>query len=353
MKKKEEFLSEIVEGTIRIAFLAGLAIWCFMIFRPFAIITIWGIILAVGLYPLFRKFEKLFGGRKKIAATVVTLIIIAILFIPSYFLTDSFIGSGKKIVSGFMQGQIIVPRPPLSVYDWPFVGQTIYKMWDLSHTNLADAISKLGPQLKPVGGFILKVFADAGVSIFQFIIAVIIAGFIFVYGDHGAETAQKICIRIFGDKGKEFADLSGATIRSVAQGILGIAFIQAVLAGAGFIFIQMPGAALWTILVLIMAVVQVPLLIALIPLAIYAFTYTSTTMAVIFLIWCLLVSATDPILKPLLLGRGVKIPMAVILIGAIGGLFLSGLIGLFVGAVIFSLGYKTYQWWLYGEIVEV
>lgn len=137
----------------------------------------------------------------------------------------------------------------------------------------------------------------------------------------------------------------------MAQGILGIAFIQAVLAGGGFIVVQVPGAALWTILVLIMAVVQIPLLIALLPLSIYVFSYASTFVGVIFLIWCLLVSATDPILKPIFLGRGVTIPMAVILIGAIGGLFLSGLIGLFVGAVIFSLGYKTYQWWLYGEIV--
>lgn len=353
MKTKQEFLSNVIEATIRIALVAGLAIWCFLIFRPFAIPTIWGIILAVGLYPIFLKLNKILGGRKKIAAILLTLITIGILFVPSYLLTDSFIGSGKKIIISITQGKMGIPRPPLSVAEWPLVGNTIYKMWDLSHSNLAGAISKVGPSLKPVGGFVLQFFANAGVSILEFIIAIIIAGFLFVFGEEGIKTAKKVSVRILGNKGEEFADLTGATIRSVAQGILGVAFIQALLAGAGFMFIQVPGAAIWTILMLIIAIVQIPLLVVFTPIIIYVFTYASTTSAVIFLIWCLLVSSTDPFLKPLLLGRGVKIPMPVILIGAIGGLFLSGLIGLFVGAVVFSLGHKVLQWWLYEEIIPL
>lgn len=353
MKNKQEFLSNVIEATIRLALLAGLAIWCFLIFSPFAISTIWGIILAVGLYPLFIKLSKVLGGRKKLAATLLTLITIGILFVPSYFLTDSFIGSGKKLVLSFTQGEIIIPKPPLSVHEWPFVGSTIYNLWDQAHFNLVSAVSKLGPSLKPVGGFVLQFFTNAGVSILQFIIAIIIAGFLFVFGEDGAKTAKRISTRLLGDRGEEFADLTGATIRSIAQGILGVAFIQALLAGAGFLFIQVPGAAIWTVLILIIAVIQIPLLVVFTPIIIYVFTYASTTMAVIFLIWCLLVSSTDPFLKPLLLGRGVKIPMPVLLIGAIGGLFLSGLIGLFVGAVVFSLGYKTFQWWLYEEIIPL
>jgi predicted PurR-regulated permease PerM len=55
---------------------------------------------------------------------------------------------------------------------------------------------------------------------------------------------------------------------------------------------------------------------------------------------------SDAFLKPLLMGRGVDVPMLVIFIGAIGGFVLSGIIGLFVGAIVFALGYKLFVLWL-------
>lgn len=54
----------------------------------------------------------------------------------------------------------------------------------------------------------------------------------------------------------------------------------------------------------------------------------------------------DNVLKPLLLGRGVDVPMVVIFLGAIGGMLLSGIVGLFVGAIVLALGYKLFQTWL-------
>ena len=207
MNKNQEFLSNVIEASVRIALLACLTIWCFLIFSPFAIPTIWGIIIAVGLYPIFLKISSLFRGRKKLAAILLTIITIGVIFVPSYFLTDSFIGSGKKIVSNFMDGHFVVPQAPLSVNDWPFVGNAIYKMWDLAHSNLMAALSKLGPQLKPVGGFVLQGFANAGVSVVQFIIAIIIAGFIFVFGESG--DGRKSIITRIGCNGMS-VDVAGA-----------------------------------------------------------------------------------------------------------------------------------------------
>jgi predicted PurR-regulated permease PerM len=68
---------------------------------------------------------------------------------------------------------------------------------------------------------------------------------------------------------------------------------------------------------------------------------------ILFTIWSLIASFSDAALKPLLLGRGIEIPVGVILIGAIGGLVLHGLIGLFVGAVVFSIGYRLWGAWMH------
>ena len=139
--------------------------------------------------------------------------------------------------------------------------------------------------------------------------------------------------------------LIGATIRSVTSGILGVALIQSVLASLGFFVAGLPGAGLWAVIFLIAAILQVSVLV-LVPAVIYMFAISSATKAVIFLVWCLFVALVDNFLKPLLLGRGVAVPMAVVFLGAIGGFVLLGLIGLFIGAIVLSIGYKLFLAWL-------
>jgi predicted PurR-regulated permease PerM len=107
-----------------------------------------------------------------------------------------------------------------------------------------------------------------------------------------------------------------------------------------------PGAGLWAVLVLVLAVIQLPPILVLGPVAAYVFSEASTVTAVLFLVWALVVSASDAVLKPLLLGRGLDIPMLVILLGAIGGMVFAGIIGLFVGSVVLALSYRLFLAWL-------
>ena len=136
------------------------------------------------------------------------------------------------------------------------------------------------------------------------------------------------------------------TIRSVARGIIGVALIQSILAGLGFLAVGLPAAGLLALVCLLLAIIQLPVGLVLVPTAIYGFTAFDTTTAVIFAVWCVLVSLIDNVLRPLLLGRGVDLPMLVVFIGAIGGLLSSGILGLFVGPVVLALGYTLVTTWL-------
>jgi predicted PurR-regulated permease PerM len=158
----------------------------------------------------------------------------------------------------------------------------------------------------------------------------------------------RMCRRLAGDHGEEMLDLTVQTIRSVTVGVLGIAMIQALAGGIGMYAVGIPATGVWTLVILILAIAQLPPWLVLLPMIIYVFSYESTTVAVIFMIWSLVVSFADMVLKPLLLGRGVKVPMLAILLGAIGGMIMSGIMGLFVGAVVLALGYKLFQLWLVG-----
>lgn len=136
-------------------------------------------------------------------------------------------------------------------------------------------------------------------------------------------------------------------MRSVTKGILGVALIQAILAGIGFMVMGIPGAGLWALLCLLLSTVQIGIFPINLPILIYVFATADTMPAVLFLIWSLIVGSLDNVLKPLVLGRGVSVPMAVIFVGAIGGFITSGIIGLFVGAVVLALGYKLVLAWVY------
>lgn len=346
IKTDPQFMKNAIEAAIRIGILVLLAGWCFKIVEPFVIAIIWGIIIAVAIYPLFRKLQHALGDRRKLAATVITLLALAIIIVPTVMLAGSLVESTEALTTGLREGTLKVPPPNESVADWPFVGEHTFKIWLLASTNLEAALEQMSPQIKVVGGWLLETAAGAGAGILQFIISIIIAGVLLATAQGGRGVTVSLTSRLAGHKGPEFADIAGATVRSVAQGVLGVALIQALAAGIGMLAIGVPGAGLWALLVLLLAVMQLPPLLILGPVAIYVFSAYDTVPAVLFLIWALIVSVSDSFLKPMFLGRGVDVPMLVILLGAIGGMIMSGIIGLFVGAVVLALGYKLLMTWL-------
>ena len=128
--------------------------------------------------------------------------------------------------------------------------------------------------------------------------------------------------------------------------MLGVALIQTFLAAVGLLVMGVPGAGIWASIILLLAIMQLPPLLVLGPIAVWVFSTAAPIPATIFLVYSLIVSFSDGLLKPLLLGRGVDVPMLVILLGAIGGMISAGIIGLFIGAIILALGYQLFQFWL-------
>ena len=349
----ELFHRRAIEAAIRIGLVFLLVLWCFYIIRPFILLVLWGTIIAVAVYPLFEKFQAMLGGRKKLAATLMTFIALAMLLIPTVMLSGSAIENSQALAKRMEEGTLSVPPPADQVKSWPLVGERLHTAWSLASNNLSAALSRYKDQLTEAAKYVLSAAAGAGALVLKFVVSIIIAGMLLVYAKSGTAAVDKVSERLMGTQlGHKFASMAGATIRSVAQGVLGVAVIQAVLAGIGLLLIGVPYTGLWTLLVLLLAIIQLPTLIILGPIIVYVFTITSTVPAVIFMIWSLLVGASDSFLKPLLLGRGLDIPMLVILLGAIGGMILSGFIGLFVGAVVLAVGYKLFVVWL-NEGVEV
>lgn len=343
---EQDRFNETVNTVVRLALAFLLIYWCFLILRPFIHLVVWGAIIAVAIYPLHLKLAARLGGRQRTSATLLTLLALAILITPTVMLTESLVSSARGLAADIDSGTLAVPPPSETVQDWPLVGERIYSVWLGASRNLTATLTQYGPQLEQLRDTLLATATGAGAALAQMLFSVIIAGVFLATAEASVAGTRAVVNRLAGSRGNRMLSVSEKTVRSVAQGVLGIAIIQAILAAIGMVVAGVPAAGLWTLLVLMLAIVQLPPWLILAPIVVYMFSVMSPVGATVFAIYSAIVSVSDALLKPLLLGRGLDVPMLVILLGAIGGMLLSGIVGLFVGAVVLVLGYELVELWV-------
>jgi predicted PurR-regulated permease PerM len=346
---EKSHLNRAVEVSIHLGLIFLLAAACLSILKPFIGVVAWGLIIAIAGYPGYCWLRKLLGGRGGFASILFTILLLSVLVVPIALLAQTLVDGFQSLAVRLRNETLTIPPPPPTIATWPIVGKPLDDLWRLASNNLPAALRSLAPQLKEAANRLLSAAAGVGLSVLQFLVSILIAGFLLANSGQGAEVSRKFAVHLFGNKGAEYEALAGATVRSVTTGILGVALIQSLLAALGFLVVRLPGAGLWAFLFLIAAVLQVGSL-TLIPAVIYVFATTSTATAVAFLIWCIVVALIDNVLKPLLLGRGVPVPIVVVFLGAIGGFLAIGIIGLFVGPIVLSVGYKLFLAWLDEDI---
>jgi predicted PurR-regulated permease PerM len=333
---------------LKLVLTAIVVVWAFMILEPFIIPVLWAVILAVALNPIYLKLKGALGGRGGMAATVFALVVIGVVAYPSYQIGGSLVNSVRELEASVEAGTLQVPPPPEWVEGLPVVGEGFNDSWVLASENLDQALLQLQPQVQAFARWSLGFLAGVGGMVIMTFLALVIAGVMLAYQEPGVRALRRITARIQGEWDEDFVSLAGATIASVAKGVLGVAVIQSALCALGLFVAGVPAAGLFTIGVLILAIIQLPPILLMILPIIWSFGNLPTVWAVVFTIWTIVASASDTPLKAIFLGRGVSVPMPVVLLGAIGGMVSMGMMGLFLGAVVLGIAYKLFQVWLGG-----
>ena len=335
----------IVDTIVRLGVLSLLLLWCFDILKPFILILIWAIVIAIAIYPLQAFFVKIF--RKRVLAVILLILfLLSFIIIPSGLIVYSLYEGVNHFRELFENGQPLIPAPGGTTANWPTVAKPIVDIWQLASDNFHDFVLKYSDEVKEYGGILILALAGFSKGILSFIVSIIIAGVLLIYADPSKQVTHKIFKKLVGKHSEHFLETTVLTIRNVVKGILGVAVIQATMAGLGFFIAGVPFAGLWTILCLVLAIVQVGVGPIAIPVAIYMFSVGDTTTAVILTIWLGITLLIDNVLKPILLGRNAPAPMLVIFLGSIGGFIYNGFIGLFLGAIVLTIGYKLFMMWL-------
>ncbi|MCK1305086.1 MULTISPECIES: AI-2E family transporter [unclassified Bradyrhizobium] len=340
---------EIIQLLIRLGLLGLLLVWALLLVRPFIPILAWSVVLAAALNPAFRRLSDILGGRPKLAATILTLVNLAVVIGPATWLGMGAVDGITDLAAQVTAGELHVPSPPQSLKEWPVIGPQLFDLWDQATTNLRSLLRAVVPYLKPFASTLLGFAGNAGVGTVKFLLSVAVAGVLFPYGPQLVAAGRGFLSRIVPDQSEHFLDLAGATIRAVAQGVIGVAIIQALLAGIGFKLAGIASAGLLAFVVLLLSIVQIGGTIVILPVIIWIWTDKEFPIALLLTVFLVIVSVLDNILKPLVMGRGLTTPALVILIGVIGGTLFHGIIGLFIGPIILSVVWELTVAWIRAE----
>ena len=343
---RDRLIATYVELTIRLGVLGLLLYWAFILVSPFITIAAWSVVLTVTLYPVYDWMVTRFGGRRRLAAAVLTFVGLLIVIGPATWLVLGLIDSLRTLSTELDLSALSVPPPPNSVKTWPLIGEAVYQFWDLASTNLQAALAKIAPQLKPLGGNLLQIAADAGGGMINLIAAIVISGFLFAPGPRLIAAVRRFSRKLASGRGEHFVALAGATIRNVSRGVVGISLLQALLAGVGFSVAGIPGASLMTSAVLVLGIIQIGPSVLIIPVIIWCWMSMDTTTALLFTIYMIPVNLLDNVLRPIVMGRGLATPMVVILVGVVGGAISFGITGLFLGPITLAVIWELMAAWI-------
>ena len=342
-------MSGLLDVLIRAGLILALVMLCYQVFAPFLTLMVWALILAVALYPLHQYLAAKIGGKQGLAATIVVLLGVTLIIVPTAVLMSSLGDSVHQLIIDVQEDTLEIPAPRDAVATWPLVGEKVYATWSAAYTDLPALIHSLQPKIGDLAKAALGFVAGIGAGLLQFVAAFIVAGIIMAFGQSGSRASLAIFERVAGAaQGAEFTKLSTATIRAVAQGVIGVAFIQAILVGLFLLLAGVPWAGVLAMIVLVLGIAQVPALIVTLPAIAYIWWRgdDGTVEAIIYSVLLFVSGMADNVLKPLMLGRGVDAPMPIILIGALGGMAAAGILGMFVGATLLALGYQIFMGWV-------
>jgi len=348
-KLEKRLSSLLLDVFIRAGLVLVLTLYCYKIFSPFLALMLWALILAVTMYPIHQQIAKRIGGKQGLAAILLVLVGLVLIVAPTTVLVSSLGDSLNDLVRNVKSNTLQIPAPSSNVAEWPIIGKKVHSFWSQAHSDLPAMVKSLQPKIGELTKYALNIVAGLGSSTLQFLFSFIIAGIIMAFGTSGAGAAQLIFERIVGiERGKGFTDLSTATIRTVAAGVIGIACIQALIIGLALVLAGIPFAGVLSMIVLVLGVAQIPALLVTLPVIGYIWYCGDygTAAAISYTILLIISGMVDNVLKPLMLGRGVDAPMPVILLGALGGMASKGILGMFIGATLLALGYQIFMRWV-------
>lgn len=339
---------KIIEPVVAVLLLLSIVGGSLWVLHPFLPAIMLAVILAVSTQALFDGLKQRYAMTSSGAAGIMTLLYALVLFVPLVVVAISLVDVVHEAVT---QVRGLLGDAPPAAPEWlqqvPLVGERLVAFWNNFSSNANQLLKTVMPHLPQAAGFVVSAGAGTGQLLMQAAVSLFVIFFLFRDGEFLVSGLRAMVFRLGGERGLHLLEVAGLTMRSVVYGILGAAIAQGLLATAGFLLAGMPAALLLGMAVFLFALIPVGAVqLILMPASAWLIWQGQTGWGIFLLVWgFFVVGNIDNILRPYLISRGAKMPLAVILLGVLGGILSFGLLGLFVGATLLGVCYALIKEW--------
>lgn len=325
----------------------GLMLASLWILSPFFIALVWATMIVVACWPLMLSVQSALHGRRALAVTAMTLLMLAVFIVPVMLAVNTIVeNAGTLVRAAKMAAAFEVPPPPAWVVGLPVVGARAAAVWsDLRDAGVESLIKSAAPYAGRGAQWVASQAGNLGLLLVHFLLTVIIAAVMFAQGEDGAARVLALARRIGADRGEEAVRLAAAAIRGVALGVVVTALLQTIAAGIGLFVAGIPFAGLLTAVTLILCIAQIGAGLVMIPAVLWLFWTGDTGWGIFLAGWSVVVLTMDNVIRPFLIRKGADLPLLLIFAGVIGGLLSMGLVGLFVGPVVLAVTWRLFEAW--------
>jgi predicted PurR-regulated permease PerM len=340
--------SELARITLSVLFIGGLIAGSLWILSPFLAAFVWATMIAVATWPLMRRVEGAFGGRRAPAVAVMTIGLLAILIVPLGVAINAILGHADDLVALLERlPDARLPTAPEWLGKVPLAGERIEAAWNqLASEGMADLLAQAQPHARAAASWLAQQAGSFALLLVQFVLIAILAAVLYTGGEAWAAWVRRFGRRLADEQGERMVVLAGQAIRGVALGVVVTALVQSALGGIGLVIAGVPFAAVLTAIMFALCIAQLGPIIVLLGATAWAYSSLGVGWGTFLLVWSLVVGLMDNFLRPVLIRRGADLPLLLIFAGVIGGLVAFGIVGIFVGPVILAIAYTLLDNWV-------
>lgn len=340
--------SDLTRDTLAVVFLFALIAASVWILWPFLAAVVWATMIVVATWPFMLRLERWLRGKRWLAVTGMTLLLLGIFVLPLSFAITAVAENFKEITAwAALLANFKVPPPPDWLGSIPLAGERATSNWkEFAALNHEELAARIAPYLGTIVRWLAGQIGGFGLLIAHIALMVLVAAVLYATGESAAVMALRFGARLAGDRGEHAVRLAGQAIRGVALGVVVTALVQALAGGIGLAIVGVPFPVMLTAVMFILAIVQVGVALVLFPVVAWLYWSGNATWGTVLLVWTILVLSIDNFLRPLLIKQGVDLPMLLIIAGVVGGLLAFGLIGIFVGPVVLAVAYTLFTAWI-------
>ena len=339
-------ITRVTFAVLALALLVGTSLW---VLQPFLGPTIWATMVVVATWPVMLRVQGWLGGRRALAVTVMTLLLLLLFVVPLTVAITTIVKNTDQIVAWakLATSYRLPPTAPAWVSGLPMVGGLLTTLWEqLVAAGLDGLLERLAPYTGNLTKWLVAEAGSVGFLLLQFLITVVIAAILYASGEEAASQVRRFAHRLAGERGASTVKLAGDAIRGVALGVGVTALVQSVLGGITLAIVDIPFAGLLTALMFMLCIAQLGPSPVLVPAVIWVFYGGQVGWGVFLLVCTVVITLLDNVLRPALIRMGADLPLLLIFAGVIGGLLAFGLVGIFVGPVVLAVGYMLLESWM-------